>query len=161
MASFDVVNKVDLAEVDNALTQAKKEIGQRYDFRGTITELERTDEGLQLRSSDEEHLQAAYKVMMEKLVKRGVSLRCLDPQDPEPAAKQTLRQLILLKQGITTEKGKEIVKKIKDAKLKVQAQIQGDELRVTGKNRDDLQATIAFLRKGDYGVDLQFVNFRD
>ena len=161
MPSFDVVSKVEMAEVDNAVNQAKKEIGQRYDFRGTVTELERTDEGMVLRSSDKEHLQAAYKVLMEKLVKRGISLRTLDPQEIEPAAKQSSRQLVLIKQGISTEKGKEIVKAIKDAKLKVQAQIQGDELRVTGKNRDDLQGAIGFLRKGDYGLDLQFVNFRD
>ena len=163
MASFDVVNKVDMAEVENALTQAKKEIGQRYDFRGTITELERTDEGLQLRSSDEEPLQAANRVLMEKLAKRGVSLRALDPQEPEPAAKQTLRQLILLKQGISTEKGKEIVKKIKDAKLKVQAQIQDEQVRVTSKSRDELQAVIRLLRGAldEIGLDLQFINFRD
>ena len=163
MASFDVVNKVDLAEVDNAVTQAKKEIGQRYDFRGIVAELERTEEGLEFRVSDEEHLQAAYKIVMEKLVKRGVSLRCLEAQEPEPAAKQTLRQLVLLKQGIPTEKGKEIVKKIKDAKLKVQAQIQDEQVRVTGKSRDELQAVIRLLRGAldDFGLDLQFINFRD
>ena len=163
MAAFDVVCKLDLAEVDNAVNQAKKELGQRYDFRGTNTELERTDEGLLLRSSDEEHLQAAYKVLMEKLVKRGVSLRSLDPQEAEPAAKQSLRQVVLLKEGISTEKGKEIVRRIKDAKLKVQAQIQDEQVRVTGKNKDDLQATIRLLRgaMNELELDLQFINFRD
>src|SRR5262249_50250370 len=146
-----------------AVNQAKKELGQRYDFRGTNTELERTDEGLILRSSDEDHLQAAYKVLMEKLVKRGVSLRALDPQEPEPAAKQSLRQLVLLKQGIWTEKGKEIVRRIKDAKLKVQAQIQDEQVRVTGKSKDELQTAIRLLRgaMNDLELDLQFINFRD
>jgi uncharacterized protein YajQ (UPF0234 family) len=161
MPSFDVVSKLELAEVDNALNQAKKEIGQRYDFRGTNTDLERTPEGIVLRSSDKEHVAAAYKVLMERLVKRGVSLRALDPQEPEPAAKQSLRQLILLKQGISTEKGKEINKLIKDSKLKVQSQIQDEQVRVTGKNRDDLQAAIRLLRGHDFELDLQFVNFRD
>jgi uncharacterized protein YajQ (UPF0234 family) len=161
MPSFDVVCKLDMAEVENAINQAKKEILQRYDFRGYPTDLENTEEGLVLRSSDKEHLQAAYKVLMEKFVKRNVSLRALDPQEPEPAAKQSLRQLIVLKQGITHEKGKEINKLIKDAKLKVQSQLQEEQVRVTGKNRDDLQAAIRLLRAQDLGVDLQFVNFRD
>jgi cyclic-di-GMP-binding protein len=161
MPSFDVVNKLDMAEVENAINQAKKEIGQRYDFRGTITELENTPEGLVLRSSDKEHLAAAYRVLMEKLNKRGVSLRALDPQEPEPAAKQSLRQTILLKQGISVEKGKEINKLIKEAKLKVQSQIQDEQVRVTGKNRDDLQAAIRLIKSQDLGLDLQFVNFRD
>ena len=161
MPSFDVVSKVDVAEVDNAVNQAKKEIAQRYDFRGTHTELERSDEGLVLRSSDKEHLQAAYKVLMEKLVKRSVSLRALDPQEIEPAAKQSVRQAVGIKQGIPTEKGKEIVKLLKDAKLKVQAQIQDEQVRVTGKNKDDLQSALRLLRSQDLEIDLQFVNFRD
>ncbi len=161
MPSFDVVSKVDLAEVDNALNQAKKEIGQRYDFRGTTTDLERTPEGIVLRSSDKEHLAAAYKVMMERLVKRGVSLRALDPQEAEPATRQSLRQLVLVKQGISTEKGKEINKLIKDSKLKVQSQIQDEQVRVTGKNRDDLQSAMRLLRGADLDLDLQFTNFRD
>jgi uncharacterized protein YajQ (UPF0234 family) len=164
MPSFDVVSKLDQAEVDNALTQAKKELAQRYDFRGTITELERLSETeLTLRSSDKEHLEAAWRVLTEKLVKRGVSLRALETKEPEPAAKQTLRQTIVLKQGISTEKGKEITKKIRDSKLKVQAQIQDEQVRVTGKNRDDLQAVIRLLRGAmdELEIDLQFLNFRD
>jgi uncharacterized protein YajQ (UPF0234 family) len=161
MPSFDVVSKIDLMELDNALNTAKKELGQRYDFRGTKTDLERTPEGIILRSSDEPHAVSALTVLRERMAKRGVSQRALDPQPVEAAGGQTVRQLIRIKQGIETETAKKMVKAVKDAKLKVQAQIQGDELRVTGKNRDDLQATIAFLRKGDYGVDLQFVNFRD
>jgi uncharacterized protein YajQ (UPF0234 family) len=163
MPSFDVVSKLEMAEVENALNQAKKELGTRYDFRGTNTELERTPEGLVLRTSDQEHLEAAMRVLMEKMVKRGVSLRALDAQEPEPAAKQSLKQLILLKEGISTEKGKEINKLIKESKLKVQSQIQDEQVRVTGKNRDDLQAAIRLLRgkQDDLGVDLQFINFRD
>ena len=161
MPSFDVVSKIDLMELDNALNTARKELGQRYDFRGTNTDLEHKPEGIVLRSSDEPHATAALTVLRERMAKRNVSQRALDPQAVEPAGGQTVRQLILIKQGIETETAKKMVKAIKDAKIKVQAQIQGDELRVTGKNRDDLQAAIAFLRKGDYGVDLQFVNFRD
>jgi uncharacterized protein YajQ (UPF0234 family) len=161
MPSFDVVCKLEMAEVDNALNQAKKELAQRYDFRGTDTQVDRTPEGITLKSSDKDHLQAAYKVLMEKLVKRGVSLRALDPQDEEPAAKQSVRQLIKLKEGISVEKGKEINKLIKDAKLKVQSQIQDEQVRVTGKNKDDLQAAIKLLRAQDLGLDLQFTNFRD
>ena len=161
MPSFDVVSKIDLMELDNALNTAKKELGQRYDFRGTKTDLERTPEGILLRSSDEPHAVSALTVLRERMAKRNVSQRSLDPQPVEAAGGQTVRQLIRIKQGIETETAKKMVKAVKDAKLKVQAQIQGDELRVTGKNKDDLQSTIAFLRKGDYGVDLQFVNFRD
>jgi uncharacterized protein YajQ (UPF0234 family) len=161
MPSFDVVCKLAMNEVDNAVNQCSKELGQRYDFRGTNTAIERTPEGLVLRSSDDEHLKAAYKVLMEKLVKRGVSLRALDPQDSEPAAKNTVRQLVKLKEGISVEKGKEINRLIKDSKLKVQSQIQDEQVRVTGKNRDDLQAVIKLLRGHDFELDLQYINFRD
>ena len=161
MPSFDVVSKLDMQEVDNAVNQTKKELSTRYDFRGTATELEQTPDGIVVRSADKEHLGAAYKVLMERMVKRGVSLKALDPQEPEPAAKQSLRQLIKLKEGIATDKGKELVKLIKDSKLKVQGQIQDEQVRVTGKNRDDLQAAIKLLRGADVGLDLQFINFRD
>ncbi|HEY2744748.1 MAG TPA: YajQ family cyclic di-GMP-binding protein [Polyangia bacterium] len=163
MPSFDVVSKLDMQEVDNAVNQAKKELSTRYDFRGTATELEQTPDGIVLRSSDKEHLSAAYKVLMERMVKRNVSLRALDPVEPEPAAKGSMRQLIKLKQGISTEKGKEIVKLLKDSKLKVQGQIQDEQVRVTGKNRDDLQAAIRLLRANadEIALDLQYINFRD
>src|SRR5690242_16833609 len=137
MPSFDVVSKVNLMELDNALNTALKEISQRYDFRGTNTHLERTPEGIILRSSDEQHL---------------------DPQTAEAAAGQSLRQLIKLKMGIEVEIGKKISKALKDSKIKVQGSIQGDEVRVTGKNKDDLQAAMALLRREDFGLDLQFVN---
>jgi len=163
MPSFDVVCKLEMAEVDNAINQARKELATRYDFRGTNTELERLPEGIVLKTSDKEHLTAAMHVLMEKMVKRGVSLRALDPQDEQPAAKQSLRQLILLKEGISVEKGKEINKLIKESKLKVQSQIQDEQVRVTGKNKDDLQAAMRLLRANadSLELDLQFTNFRD
>ena len=161
MPSFDVVSKIDLMELDNALNTARKELGTRYDFRGTNTELDRGPEGITLRSSDEPHAAAALTVLRERMAKRGVSQRSLDPGPVEAAGGNRVRQLIAIKQGIETETAKKMVKAIKDAKAKVQAQIQGEELRVTGKNRDDLQTAIALLKRGDYGVDLQFVNFRD
>ena len=161
MPSFDVVSKVNLMELDNGLNTARKEIGQRYDFRGTNTDMERTPEGIVIRSSDEPHAAAALTVLRERVAKRGVSQRCLDPQAVEPAGGQTVRQLVVIKQGIEMETAKKMVKAVKDSKIKVQAQIQGDELRLSGKNRDDLQEAIALLRRGDYGVDLQFVNFRE
>src|SRR5262245_40401171 len=148
-------------ELDNALNTAMKELVQRYDFRGTNTTLERTPEGIVLRSSDEPRAEAALTVLRERMAKRGVSQRCLDPQKLEPAGGQTVRQLVLIKQGIDAEAAKKIVKRLKDAKLKAQASIQGDEVRVTSKSKDDLQSCIQLLRRDDYGVDLQFVNFRD
>src|SRR3954465_5745426 len=159
MPSFDVVSKVDLMELDNGLNTARKELAQRYDFRGTNTDIERGPEGIVIRSSDEPHAAAALTVLRERIAKRGVSQRCLDPKPVEPAGGKTVRQLILIKQGIEQETAKKIVKAVKDSKLKVQAQIQGDELRVTGKNRDDLQSAISMMRKDDYGIDLQFINF--
>ncbi len=161
MPSFDAVSKVDLMELDNALNTAQKELNQRYDFRGTNTLLERTPEGIILRSSDEPRAKAALTVLRERMAKRGLSQRCLDPQDIDAAGGQTVRQLLLIKQGIETETGKKMVKALKDNKLKVQGQIQDEQVRVTGKNRDDLQAAIALFRREDFGLDLQFINFRD
>lgn len=161
MPSFDVVSKVAMNEVDNALKQAQKEVVGRYDFKDTETELEQTEDGLVIRSSSEGRLEAARTVLQEKLIKRGVSLRCLDPQAIEPAAKSSFRQLIKLNQGISGEKAKEMVRALKDSKLKVQASIQQDQVRVTGKKRDDLQEAIAFLRKQDFKLDIQFINFRE
>jgi uncharacterized protein YajQ (UPF0234 family) len=161
MPSFDVVSKVDLMELDNAINTAAKELGQRYDFRGTNTTVERTPEGIIVRTSDESHATSAVQVLRDRMAKRNVSPRCLDVGDPEAAGGRTIRLLIKIKQGIESETGKKIAKQIRDSKLKVQASIQGDELRITGKNRDDLQAAIALLRREDFGIDLQFVNFRD
>ena len=160
MAAFDVVSKLDLAEVDNAVNQAKKELGQRYDFRGTNTELERTDEGLILRSSDDDHLQAAYKVLMEKLVKRGVSLKTLDPADPRLSGKE-YRMAVALKEGISQDNAKKLSKIIRDEGPKgVRAQVQGEELRVSAKKKDDLQAVIALLKGKEFDFAIQFVNYR-
>jgi uncharacterized protein YajQ (UPF0234 family) len=161
MPSFDAVSKVDLMELDNALNTARKELGTRYDFRGTQTEIERGPEGITIRSSDEPHVNAALSVLRERMAKRNVSQRCLEAKPIEAAGGKTLRQLIVIKQGIDQEVGKKIVRAIKDRKLRVQAQIQDDQLRVTGKSRDELQDAIAVLRKEDFGIDLQFVNFRD
>lgn len=161
MPSFDVVSKVDLMELDNAINTAQKELAQRYDFRGTNTTVERTPEGILLRTSDEPHATSAVQVLRERMAKRNVSQRCLDVGDPEAAAGQTVRLLIKIKQGIESEIGKKINRVIKDSKIKVQGSIQGDEVRVTGKNRDDLQAAISLLKREDFGLDLQFINFRD
>jgi uncharacterized protein YajQ (UPF0234 family) len=161
MPSFDVVSKVDLMELDNAINTAQKELSQRYDFRGTNTLLERGPEGITVRTSDETRATAALTVLRERMAKRNVSQRCLDPGDVEAAGGQTVRQLVKVKQGIESDTAKKIVKMIKDAKVKVQAQIQGDELRVSGKNRDDLQAAMHLIRSNDFGIDMQFINFRD
>ena len=161
MPSFDVVSKVDLMELDNAINTAQKELSQRYDFRGTNTQLERTPEGIILRTSDEPRATATLQVLRERMAKRNVSQRCLDPGDVEPAGGQTVRQLVKIKQGIETETAKKIVKAVKDSKIKVQAQIQGDELRVSGKNKDDLQGAMQLIRRGDFGIDLQYINFRE
>ncbi len=161
MPSFDVVCKLDRHEVDNAVNQAKKEIAQRYDFKGTDTSIERTEEGIVIRSGSEGRLDAARDVLESKMVKRGVSLKSLDPQKPQPAGNQSYRQLIKLVEGISPEKAREIVKIVKDAKMKVQVAIQGDTVRVSGKKRDGLQAVIALLKEKDLGLALSFVNFRD
>jgi uncharacterized protein YajQ (UPF0234 family) len=161
MPTFDVVSKVDWHEVDNALAQAVKEVAQRYDFKGSDTKLELVEKAFQIESSDEFKVNAAVEVLEGKLAKRGVSLQCLDKQKIEPASGGRARQKIGIKAGIETETAKKIVKAIKDTKMKVQVAIQGDSLRISGKQRDDLQEAIAFLRKGDYALPLQFENFRD
>jgi uncharacterized protein YajQ (UPF0234 family) len=161
MPSFDVVSNVAMNEVDNAVLQAQKEVIQRFDFKDTQTEIEKTQEGIALRSNSEGRLDAALKVVQEKLVKRHIPLQSFVVEKPVAAGGQTMRQLMKLQQGISTEKAKEIVQYIKNSKLKVQASIQGDQLRVTGKKRDDLQETIAALKAKDFGLPLQFLNFRD
>lgn len=161
MPSFDVVSKIAMHEVDNAVLQAQKEVGTRYDFRETKTSIERNEEGIVLRANSEGRVEAALEVLKEKLVRRKVSLRALDPQKIEPAASSTYRQLLKLQQGISKEKAKDVVKYLKDTRLKVQAAIQGDAVRVTGKKKDDLQECIASLRGHDFGIELQYENFRD
>jgi cyclic-di-GMP-binding protein len=161
MPSFDAVSKLAMHEVDNALLNTQKEVGTRFDFRGTGTELEMTSEGIVIRSDSEGRLEAAYGVLEEKLVKRHVSLQSLDPQKIEKGPRGTFRQLVKLKQGVEIEKAREIVKLLKESKLKVSAAIQDAQVRVSGKKRDDLQAAIQFLKAQDLGLPLQFVNFRD
>lgn len=160
--SFDVVSRVEVPEVQNAVNQATKEIATRFDFRGSKSKIEWSDKDLTLTlTSDDEHkLKSVVDILETKLVKRNVALKCLDFQKVEPAAGATVRQVVKVQQGIATEKAKEIVKAIKDSKIKVQASIQSDQVRVTGKNRDDLQAVIAMLREQDFGLPLQFTNYR-
>jgi uncharacterized protein YajQ (UPF0234 family) len=161
MPTFDVVSKIQMHEVDNAIQQAQKEVSTRYDFRDTNTTIELGDEGITLKSSSESRVDAAYSVLQEKLAKRKVSLRSLDPQKKEGASLGSCRQLIKLTQGLSKEKTKDVVKYLKESKLKVQASIQGDAVRVSGKKKDDLQECIAALRAHDFGIELQFENFRD
>jgi uncharacterized protein YajQ (UPF0234 family) len=159
--SFDIVSKVDLQEVSNAIQQALKEIHQRYDLKDSKSnvELEGKD-AIILTSADEYKLKAVTDVLQSKLVKRGVALKAFDYGKIEPAASSTVRQRVTMQQGIPTEKAREIVKVIKDSKKKVQASIQGDTVRVSGKDRDTLQEIMAVLRQKDFGIDMQFTNYR-
>ena len=163
MPSFDIVNQVDMQEVDNALNQASKEIAQRYDFKNTATSVAFGEDkkSILMKASTEGRLEAALDVLQSKLVKRGVSLKALNVGKVEPAPGGHVRQTATLQQGIPVEKAKEIVAQLKESKLKVQGSIQGDQLRVSGKARDDLQAAIQLVRGIDFGLELQFVNFRD
>ena len=159
-SSFDIVSSVDLQEVKNAIAQAMKEIQTRFDLKGTSSTIELTGEELTLASSDEFKLKAVRDVLEGRLVKRNVPLKALTFGEVEKALGGTARQKITLQKGIPTDKAREIVKLIKGSKLKVQAAIQGDQLRVTGKSRDDLQAVMARLRGTDLGIDMQFTNYR-
>lgn len=161
--SFDVVSEVSLPEIVNAVQQAQKEIAQRFDLKGTAASLElnEKEKTLTLAGNDDFGLKAVNDILQTKLVKRNVPLKSLDYGPVEPGAKGSVRQVVTIQQGIATEKAKEIVKAIKDAKLKVQAAIQSDQVRVTGKKRDDLQAVIALLKQKDFGIPLQFTNYRN
>jgi cyclic-di-GMP-binding protein len=161
MPSFDIVSELEHHEIDNAVQQAQKEVSTRFDFRGTDSSIERTEEGIVLRGNTQGRVDAALAVLQEKLAKRKVSQRALDPQPSEPAAKGHFRQLVKLKQGISKEKAKELVQFLKEGKFKVQGSIQADQVRVNGKKRDELQEVIQALRAKDFEVDLQFTNFRD
>jgi uncharacterized protein YajQ (UPF0234 family) len=160
--SFDVVSKIELPEVSNAIQQALKEIITRYDLKGSKSEivLNEKDNKIQLASKDEFKLKAVVEILGQKLVKRKVPLKGLTYGAVIPAAGSSVKQEITLQQGIPIEKAREIVKKIKDSKLKVQAAIQGDLVRVSGKDRDVLQAAIQLLRAADFGIDMQFTNYR-
>ena len=158
--SFDVVSEVDMQEVDNAVNQAKKEIGTRYDFRGSKAEISPEGDTIKIIGDDEYKLNAIIDVLKGKMVKRNVAIKNLDYGKVEPAAGATVRQIITIKKGITKENAKEVVKAIKNMKIKVQASIQEDQVRVSGKDKDDLQAVIQMLKQLDIPVELQFVNFR-
>jgi len=160
--SFDIVSKVEMPEVVNAIHQATKEISQRYDLKNTKSQIEfiEKEHKIVVSSSDDFHLKAVLEILQGKLVRRGVPLKALSYGAVEPAAGGAVRQEITLQQGIPVEKAREIVKAIKDAKKKVQASIQGDFVRVSGKDRDTLQEIIAMLRSRDFGIDMQFTNYR-
>ena len=158
--SFDVVSEVNLPEVANAVQQAQKELAQRYDLKGTAAAIEHKEKELILAADHEFGLKAVNDILQGKLAKRGVSLKALDYGKIEPGPKGSVKQTVKVVSGIATEKAREIVKAVKDSKLKVQVAIQGEQLRVTGKKKDDLQGVIALLREADFGIPLQFTNYR-
>lgn len=158
--SFDIVSKTDYAEVTNAINQTTKEVSQRFDFKGSKAAVELQGKDLMLSAEDETKLRNMNDILQGKLIKRGVSLKALDYQKVEPAAGGTVRQAVKVQQGIPIEKAKEVVKFIKDGKYKVQASIQGETVRVSGKDRDTLQDVIAALKAKDFGIDMQFDNYR-
>jgi len=160
MPSFDIVSKVDMQEVDNAVNQTCKEVEQRYDFKGTHNEITLNKDNISILAADDYKLQAIVDILKGKLTRRKVSTKCLDFGKVENASGLAVRQQIGLIQGISKEKGKEVIKLIKGTKLKVQAQINEDEVRVSGKKIDDLQEVMQLLKGADLGVDLQFVNMR-
>lgn len=158
--SFDVVSEVNMQEMDNAVNQTLKEIHQRYDFKGSKAEMEIDKDNLKISAEDEYKLEAMLDILRTKMVKRNVPLKCLKPGKVEPASGGSVRQAVTIQKGISKEQGKDIVAAVKDLKLKVQAQIMEDQVRVTGAKRDDLQTVIQHLKAKDFGVDLQFVNLR-
>ena len=158
--SFDIVSQVDRAEISNAINQTTKEVKQRFDFKGSNATVALEDKELVLTAEDETRLRNMNDIFQQKLVRRGVPLKALNYGKVEPAAGSTVRQRVEIQQGIPQEKAKEIVKFIKDSKAKVQAAIQGDTVRISGKDRDTLQDVIARLKAKDFGIDMQFTNYR-
>jgi uncharacterized protein YajQ (UPF0234 family) len=158
--SFDIVSKTDMQEVANAVQQAQKELAQRFDFKGSKSSIELTGEEIVLNSDDEGKLRSVKEILESKLVKRHVALKALDYGKLEPAQMGTVRQKAKIVQGIEVEKAKAIVRTIKDAKLKVQASIQSDQVRVVGRSKDDLQRAMALVKENDYAIPLQFTNYR-
>lgn len=158
--SFDIVSQIDLAEVSNALNQTVKEVRQRFDFKGSSANVVIEEKDLVLTAEDETKLRNMNDILQQKLVRRGVPLKALEYGNVEPAAGGTVRQRAKIQQGIPQEKAKEVVKFIKDTKVKVQASIQGDVVRVSGKDRDTLQEVIAKLKEKDFGIHMQFTNYR-
>ncbi len=161
MPSFDVVSKLEWSEVANALNQAQREISQRFDFKGTGAEIEQTETSFALTASTDDRVHAVWDVMVEKLVRRKVSLKHFEKEKPTKGSKGNAKMTVKIKEGIDTDNAKAIVKLIKDSKLKVQAAIQQDVVRITGKQRDDLQGVITFLKSQDLPLELQYTNFRD
>jgi len=158
--SFDIVSEVDMQEMDNAVNQTTKEIGQRYDFKGSKAEIVLDKDSLKLSAEDEYKLGAMLDILRTKMVKRNVPLKCLDVGKIESAFSGTVKQAVAIQKGISKEKGKAVIGYIKEQKLKVQAQIMDDQLRVVGAKKDDLQAVIQKLKEKDFGIELQFINFR-
>lgn len=158
--SFDIVSKTDYAEVGNALNQTKKEISQRFDFKGSKALIEIHEDNIILSAEDETKLKNMDDILQSKLIKRGISLKAITYGKVEPSAGGTVRQLLAIQQGIPIDKAKEVVKYIKDQKLKAQSSIQGDSVRVTSKDRDILQEVIAKLKAKDFGIDMQYTNYR-
>ena len=161
MPSFDVVCEIDLQEVDNAINQTQRELGNRFDFKGTTFEVRRDEHAINLHAQDDYKLRALVEILQERLAKRNIPLKAIHANEPEPGAMGTAKQKLDLQDGIVSEKAREIVKLIKDSKLKVQASIQGAQVRVTGKKRDDLQAVMQLLRGQNLDLAMQFTNFRD
>ncbi|TNE39336.1 MAG: YajQ family cyclic di-GMP-binding protein [Alphaproteobacteria bacterium] len=161
MPSFDIVSKTDMAEVDNALNNIRREIETRYDFKGSNCRIERADSVITIHADDDLKLKQMHELLQGHLTRRNVDAGVLDYQTPERAAGQSLRQTVAVRQGIDKELAKKLVKEIKGSKIKVQVAIQGDELRVSGKKRDDLQETIAFCKGLKFELPLQYINFRD
>lgn len=159
-ASFDIVSQIDLQEVDNAVNQALREIETRFDFKNSKSDIKQDDDKLTLISDDEFKLKNVVDILESKFVKRNLSLKALQYGKIESAAGDTVRQVVTLQQGIDKDQAKKIIKMIKDSKLKVQAQIQDDQVRVSGKNLDDLQAIIKIVREADLDFDVQFSNYR-
>ncbi len=160
--SFDIASKVEIQEVKNAIDQATKEVNARFDLKDSKStiKLDSDEKGLELASADNYKLEAVTQILEQKLIKRGISVKSIEYGKVEPAAGSSVRQKVTLKQGIATDKAKEIVRVVKDSKKKVQATIQGDTVRITGKDRDTLQEAIALLKGHDFGIDMQFTNFR-
>jgi uncharacterized protein YajQ (UPF0234 family) len=160
MPSFDVVSEIDHHELANALDQANREVATRFDFKGSGSKFDLTEHAITLHTQADFQLVQMLDMLRNKMAKRGVDLQCLDEQEPEIQAK-TATQVVLIREGLETEDAKKMVKLIKSAKTKVQTAIQGPQLRVTGKKRDDLQAVIALLKDAGFGIPLQFKNYRD
>lgn len=161
MPSFDIVSKTDLSEVDNALNNLRREMTQRFDFKGSKSTIERKDAELTINADDDMKLRQIHEMLKGHLTRRQVDAGVLDFKEPEKAAGASLRQSVRIRQGIEQDLARKVVKAIKDKKMKVQVAIQGDELRVTGKKRDDLQDAIQFVKGLDLGLPMQYVNFRD